>query len=185
MRKLLLVGFLAAGCAGSHAASNQLAGASGDAFHAEGIRLSRPSSWTFVATDATVAPDTLVILQGPAGAAAVSPVVEVARRKLSAIDQRKKPTSILGSMVAEMAQTFDGFETVGGPEDVTVADTSGARLALKYTEGMPDGSSVDRAARFYGLVRGDTLWVIRCIGPTDGSSDDAFDSILGSIAFDS
>ncbi len=189
MRKSLwLFSLLAlAGCGGQQASSAaaQAGPTTGDTYHNEGIKLTRPNDWTFVNADPSVAPDTLIIVQGPAGISPTAPVVEVSRRKLSAIDQRKKPISILSSMVAEMAQLFEGFETVGSPEEVQVAGTPASRLSLKYTESMPDGTEAAHAARFYGIVRGDTIWVIRCIGPADGSAEGACENIVGSIEFGS
>jgi hypothetical protein len=188
MRALGAASFLVVvGCGGPQAASGgaQAGAPEGDTFSAEGIKLVRPGDWVFVAADPSVAPDTLVIVQGPAGVEPVAPVLEVSRRKLTAMDQRKRPSSILSSMVMEMAQLFEGFEAVGSPEDVQVAGANGARLAMKYTESMPDGSSVQRAARFYGVVRGDTLWVLRCIGPADGTAQETCERIVGGIEFGS
>ena len=56
-----------------------------------------------------------------------------------------------------------------------------AVIRLNYTESLPDGAEVKRAGQFYGIVKGGDIWVIRCMGPEDGSSDADFQAILGSI----
>ena len=67
------------------------------------------------------------------------------------------------------------------PEDIKVAGHDAARVSLKFTEALPDGTSVQRAARFYGIVDGGKIWVVRCLGPTDGSAEPAFDEIVASL----
>ncbi len=167
-------------CGGS---SSSGGGAQGGSLSREGVKVEAPSGWSFVEPDASVAKDTVIILQGPAGNEPVVPVVEIGRRALSAMDQRRKPAHVLTATVTELVQTFEGFEGTSEPADVQIAGRTGSRMDMKITEQMPDGTSAQRAARFYGVVDNDSLYLVRCLGPTDGSADSAFDAIIGSIAF--
>ena len=149
-----------------------------------GLTVSRPDGWVFVAPDKSLAPGTLVVLQGPHGEAAPAPAVEISRRPLSAMDQRKRPAVILTGLVAELAQVFEGLEGNAAPQDTQIASKPAARLDLTFSEGMPDGTSVARAGRFYGIVAEGNLWLVRCLGPADGSAGPVFDQIVSSIGID-
>lgn len=176
---LAVVGLAA--CAGSKGAAPSPTDAS---FSGEGVAVQRPESWIFVQPDHTLAADTLIVLQGPAGDEPLAPVVEISRRQLSAIDQRKKPAHLLTSLVTEVVQTFDGFDNVTPPADVTLGGVPAARVDLRFNDAQPDGTTVQRLARFYGVVHRDQMWVVRCIGPTNESHNQAFDDIVASLTFD-
>lgn len=158
-------------------------GASGGASGASAPQVSPPAGWVHIPPDSSVAPDTVAIYQGPAAEGPVAPSVEISRRELKAADRRRKPSHILTTLVTEMVQYFDGFEMIGAPEEVTLAGHSASRIKLKYTETLPDGASVDRLGRFYGVVMGGTLWIIRCMGSADGSAEADFDTIIDSLSF--
>jgi hypothetical protein len=132
--------------------------------------------------DASVSPDTFVILQGPFGEHTLAPVVEISRRGLTAADRRRDPDHVLQVLVSEMVQTVEGFETTAGPDAIEIGGRTGARIFVTLSESQPDGSSVDRSARFYGVVVGDSIFIVRCLGPKDGSADGAFDEVVGSIS---
>lgn len=186
MRKKLLVLFFPSllSCASSQSSNQPTAAADNNASNVsrDGLSVSRPSSWQFVTPDKSVAPDTVVILQGPIGDKQVlAPAVEISKRALDAAQRRRKASHVLTQMVTEVVQLFDGFEMVGSPEDMQLAGKDAARVQLKYSESLPDGGSTERAAQFYGIVDNDKIWVIRCVGPMDGSANADFDAILKSI----
>jgi hypothetical protein len=174
------------GCGGSTQAANAAPAAAPTApdaasFSQNGFTLARIDGWTFITPDGTMARDTAIILQGPEGKEALAPAVEVSRRQLTARDRRRKPSHILTQMTTEIVQTFDGFEMVGTPEDIELAGKPAAIVRIKFTESLPDGVDVQRAGRFYGLVNGENIWVIRCLGAQDGSNDGDFDKIIASL----
>ena len=65
-----------------------------------------------------------------------------------------------------------------------VGGVPAALMRMKLTEMLPDGADVERVARFYAIIQGEQMWVLRCFGPPDGSADAAFDAIVGSITID-
>ncbi len=150
-------------------------------YQAHGLSVERPSGWTFVEPDQSLAPDTAVVLQGPEAAAAMAPVVEIGRRPLNASERRFAARELMSSMVMEIVQTYDAFENVAGPEAVQVAGKPASRLTVKLTLNLPNGNDVMRLGRIYSVVDGAQIWVIRCLGPTDGSADAAFDAIISSV----
>lgn len=158
-----------------------------DSFSAHGLTVERPAGWEFITSvpDASVAPDTFVVIQGPFGEHTLAPVVEISRRELAVADRRRNPEHILQALVSEMLQTVEGFETTAGPQPAEVGGRAGASISITFTEGLPDGGSVGRSARFYGVVVGDGMFIIRCIGPQDGSADRTFDAVIGSISIGS
>lgn len=178
------------GCGGTSQGSEPSAGAvarpapDAERFSAHGMHLSRPEGWVWIAPDGSLTGDTLIVLQGPFGADEVAPAVEISRRPLDARAQRRKPSAILTQVTTEIVQVFDGFEMVGTPADIEVAGLPAAELRLRYTESLPDGQSVSREGRFYGIVHGDSIWIIRCLGAADGSHDPQFDQILTRFTFD-
>lgn len=188
---LLLLGVLAStwscgtGSAGSPGpASGPQPESNAASFSAHGLTVVRPEGWEFIAPvpDASVPPDTLIVIQGPIGDHTLAPVVEISRRELAAADRRRNPEHILQALVSEMVQTFEGFETTAGPEPAEIDGKAGTSIFMVFTEGLPDGGSVDRSARFYGVVVGDSIFIIRCIGPADKSADGAFDAIVSSVS---
>ncbi len=183
MRSLVAVTLLvfSTSCGGSQ--SGGKGAVAGDTFSEQGLAVSRPGDWTFIQPDTSVSPDTLVILQGPIGKAELAPVVEVARRPLSAAERRRPPSHILTAMVLEIVQTFDSYQDVTSPVDLKLGGHDAARIDLKFSESLPEGGSVNRSARFYGAVVGDALWLIRCLGPEDASAAPAFDNIVASVRF--
>ena len=172
-------------CGGSSASSSSAEPApmapDASSFTAHGLNVPRPDGWQFVAPDGSVAAETLVVIQGPFGAADSAPAVEISRRVLDARQQRRKPSHILTQLTMEFVQTFDGFEMIGQPEDMQVAGQPAAKILLKFTESMPDGQEIERRARFYGIVHRDSIWIITCLGASDGANDAEFDSIVGSM----
>ncbi|MEZ4273236.1 MAG: hypothetical protein R3C68_17910 [Myxococcota bacterium] len=177
---------LSCACAGSQSSSADLVHVKSDATQVtvEGFTIARPSGWAFLAPDASVGNDTVIILQGPANESALAPVVEVSRRALSAHDQRRKPAHILTQAVTEVVQLFESFESVGEPTDVEIAGLPAARLSMAFTEQLAEGGEVKRAARFYGVVHGGKIWLIRCMGAENGSTDADFQKIVQSITID-
>lgn len=154
-------------------------------FSAHGLTIKRPDGWTFIEPDASMAPDTVIVMQGPAGDQALAPAIEISRRALDARQRRRKPAHILTQMTTEIVQVFDGFEMHGSPDDIDIAGQSGAVVKLTYTESLPDGAEVKRGARFYGIVHGDSIWVVRCIGAPDGSNDPEFEAIVKTVTIQS
>ena len=154
-------------------------------YSAYGLTVDRPEGWAFVPVDASVAPDTVVILQGPVGDAPVAPAVEISRRPLNARQQRRPPSHILTQLVMEVVQSFDGFEPLGEPEELEISGTPGAKMLMRFTESLPDGIEVKRGARFYGIVHRGNIWVVRCLGSADGADDLDMDTIVGSIRIES
>ncbi|MBI3179741.1 MAG: hypothetical protein HYZ27_08765 [Deltaproteobacteria bacterium] len=185
MRTLTWVAvYMLAACGGSQSGGPaQPAAVSPDAatFSAHGMSVERPDGWMFMQPDQSLAPDTAVVLQGPVGGDMVAPVVEIGRRPLTASQRRFADSALLSSMVMEISQTYDGFETVTGPENVQVAGKAASRLVVKLTESLPNGGEVERLGRIYGVVDGAQMWVIRCVGPRDGSADKQFDAIVESL----
>ena len=153
-------------------------------FSAHGLTVERPADWQFISPvpDATVVPDTFVVMQGPAGHHTLAPAVEISHRTLQAADRRRNPEHVLQALVSEMVQILEGFETTAGPEPATVGGQPGARIFMFFTEGLPEGGSIERSARFYGVVNDEDVFIIRCIGPKDGSADGVFDAIVSSIS---
>jgi len=184
-RSLVCTTFVALGaCAGGKAASAgpAVVEPAAERVSVSGLTVVRPgSAWTFVQPDASVAPHTLVILQGQAGDKLLAPVVEISRRTLSAADQRRRTADILTTTAAELMQTFDGFEGVSAPADVQVAGRTGSRMEARYTEMLPDGPSVERVARIYAVRSGADLWLVRCLGPADKSADADFDAVVSGL----
>jgi len=179
------VPFLACGgpqsATGSADAAPAAPAADASTFSAHGMTVSRPDGWSFIPPDPTVGPDTVVVLQGPHSESPLAAAVEISRRSLSARDQRRKPAHVLTQLVTEMVQLFDGFEMVGQPEDITLAGKDAATVRLKFTETLPEGGTVERSGRFYGVIEGANIWVIRCLGAVDGSDDAAIEQVIASI----
>jgi hypothetical protein len=187
MKKLLTVVGLAAamGCAsGAKDAKPAAVAADASSYSAYGLTIDRPPQWTFVQPDASVAPDTQVILHGPLyGTSTLVPTVEVARRPLTAADRRRAPSQILTALVTEIAQTFDGFEAQGTPQDVEVGGKKAARMDVGLTESLSDGTEEKRSAQLYAIVDGEQLWVVRGFGPADGSANDSITNVVKGIKF--
>jgi hypothetical protein len=150
---------------------------------AAGVEVDPPAGWKLVAPDASVVSDTVLVVQGPLGASDLRPAVEMSRRELSAADRKRKPAHILTALALEIVQTFAAFDATGQPEEVEVAGLPAATLRMDLTEMLPDGTEAERSARFFAIVRGSQLWVVRCFGPRDRSADTDFDKILASISF--
>ena len=155
----------------------------GKTFSEHGLTISRPEGWVFIQPDSSVGPDTVLLMQGPIGDATLAPTVEISRRTLTASQQRRKPSHILTQMTTEIVQYFDGFEMIGAPEDLKLGGVDASQLSLKYTETLPDGEAVPRLGKFFGIVRGQYIWVIRCMGSPDGSNDGDFDKVLATVSF--
>jgi hypothetical protein len=148
-----------------------------------GLTLTRPDGWQFVAADKSLSPDTVVVLQGPLGDAALAPVVEVGRRPLSAADRRHQPEHILAATTVEFMSLLQSFATESEPREITLGGRPASVMRAQITEMLPTGATEDRLARFYATVDGEQVWLVRCLGPRDGAADTAFDAIIGSIAF--
>lgn len=148
--------------------------------------MSRPDGWIFVAPDGSTTKDTIVVLHGPiAGDAALRPTIEIGRRQLTVRDQRRSPAHLLTPVVTEVMQLFEGAGGVTAPEDVTVAGQPAARVKAQFTESLPDGREVQRAAEFYGVVHGDSIWILRCFGAGDGSEATDCMRVAASLSFGS
>jgi hypothetical protein len=143
--------------------------------------MERPEDWQFVAPDTSVASDTLVILQGPIGTQVLAPVIEISRRPLEAADRRRSVEHLLTATTLELVQTFSAFADVSEPQNITLAGQPAAVIEMKLTEQLPDGLEVERSARFYGLMHSGAMWIIRCLGPADGSLGADFDAIIRTI----
>ncbi|MBC7794406.1 MAG: hypothetical protein H7Z43_11940 [Clostridia bacterium] len=185
MKSLLVaIALLAASCGG---AQNNGKPASIDAdaseYKAYGLTVERPPQWTFVTPDASVATDTLVILQGPIGNSTLAPVVEVARRTITASDRRRAPAQILAAMITELGQTFDGFEADGTVQECEVGERKGSRINVHLTESLSDGTEERRAAKMYVIVDGEQIWVLRALGPGDGSADGQLENVVSRMHF--
>lgn len=176
--------FAAVGCGGgSRDGKPPAVHAEADEYTAYGFTVERPPQWTFVAPDTSVAADTVVILQGPIGNTTLAPVVEVARRPMTAADRRRAPAQILSAMITELGQTFDGFEAQGGVEDVEVGKRKAARINVNLTESLSDGTEERRAAKLYAIVDGEQIWVVRAMGPGDGSAGNQLDHVVSLMHF--
>lgn len=153
-----------------------------ETFSAHGLTVGRIDGWSFLQPDGSVGQDTVVVLQGPFDDAALAPAVEISRRALDARNQRRKPAHILTEVVTELVQIFDGFEMIGTVDDVQLGGKPGAMVRMRYSESLPDGAQAERLGRFYGVVNGGNIWIIRCMGASDGSNDAEFDRIVASLA---
>lgn len=147
------------------------------------MTVARPSDWVFVPADKTVFPDTVVLLQGPIGKAKLAPVAEIARRPLSAADRRRSASHILTALATEIVQSFESFDATGAPVDTEIGGRPAARLDMSLVEALPEGGSEDRKGAFYGVVDGEQIWMVRCLGPSDGSADESCQKIVSSIRF--
>jgi len=187
-RLLTLLTVSATACASSGAASsgsNSSFEADASTITVQGLTIQRLQGWNFVKPDASVGKDTVVVMYGPQGQQQLAPAVEVTLRKLTARDQRRKPLHILTQMMTEIVQLFEGFEAIGGPSEMKIGGAPGARLDMKITESLSDGGEVQRVGRFYGIVHQGRIWLIRCLGSTDGSHDPDFDQLIQSLSVDS
>jgi hypothetical protein len=177
---------LAAACGGAQSSSAPAAAAVTDPnasqASAHGLSLSRPEGWKWIQPDGTMAADTIMVLQGPFGEDALAPAIEVSRRGLDASQARRKPSHILTQLMMEVVQLFDGYEMLGTPEDIEMAGVPAARIKLKFNESLPDGGQIERGAVYYGIVQGDNIFVIRCLGDSKGSHDAEFDTILKTVS---
>ena len=186
---LLTLGSVSLSCAGGTATSAPSAGAvpavaaDASSFSAHGLTVQRPDGWRFVSPDSTVPPDIVAMLQGPAGSHALAPVVEIARRPLGAADSRTNPERILVTTALELQQTAQGFDLQASPTEITLAGNPASVLRATVTELLPTGEEEKRALRIYATVHGSQVWLVRCMGPQDGSADADFDAVVGSLAF--
>lgn len=173
---------LSAGCASSATTGEGLEPRA-PAFSQGPMRVERPDQWQFVAPDDSVAADTVIILQGPVGDHLLAPVIEISRRPLTAADRRRRPVHLLTSLMTETVQYFAGFEVKGEPQPLEVGGKPGAQVRMRLTEMLEDGQTVARRAQFYGVVTGGDMWLIRCIGPADGSVSGVFSQVIESLSF--
>ncbi len=167
--------------AGATAAATVSAEAS--TWSAHGLTVGRPDGWQFIAPDQSLSPDTVVLLQGPIGDHALAPVVEIGRRPLTASDRRVRSDHILTATTVEFMQLLNSFTADSEPQEINLGDRPAAVMRAQITEMLPNGAIEERQARFYATVDVDQVWLVRCLGPRDGSADTAFDAIIGSLAF--
>jgi len=177
------------GCASTNHEGGATAAAALDAqagsLSADGLTVTRPDGWQFAAPDSSLAKDTVISMTGPLGEHVLAPAIEVGRRPLSVSDRRLQPSHILLPLTLEIVQFFESFDMVGSPEDIQVAGLPAALVRVNFTEMTADGQEVSRSARIYGIVNDDQVWVIRCMGPADGSSDQTFDAVINTLAIES
>ncbi len=147
-----------------------------------GLTVDRPDGWKFVEPDGSVAKDTVMMLIGPPGTRPVAPVVEFGRRALDAAAQRKGSAEVLSVVVAEIVATYDGFKTDGPPTEIDIAGYKGRRLTVDFTEVTIEGTDVLRHGRVFAFVTDADIWIIRCMGPADGSAAKDFDAVVASIS---
>lgn len=146
------------------------------------LTIERPEGWRFIAPDAAASRDTVLVLQGPSQGAERAPVVEIERRPLSLNDQREPPAALLQALVESILQTAEGFSVVEQPTDVQVAGKAARRLRLLLERNEETGVASTFGVLVYGIADGDQLWILRLVGPTDGSADAKLDEVLASLS---
>lgn len=182
--RVVALAILLGGCASSSSGGKPASiKADADDYSAYGLTVERPPQWTFVTPDASVSADTVVILQGPIGSSTLAPVVEVARRPMTAADRRRAPAQILSAMITELGQTFDGFEAKSGVQETEVGKKRAARVDVNLTESLSDGTEEKRSAKLYAIVDGEQIWVLRAMGPGDGSADGQLENVVNRMHF--
>jgi len=149
-----------------------------------------PQGWMEVPVDGSVGKDTIMVLHGPHGSASLVPVVQVARRTLTAMEQRPAVSVVLRTFMSEHTQMLDGFEVLEGPTPIAVQGRDAAVVSIKFTEtylgdnvatGAAEG--VERFGKFYAVYATDSVWLIRCMGAANKESSGDFDAIVSSLTF--
>ena len=166
---------------GSGAAAGDLKALSFSAF---GLTVTRPADWTFVAPDATSSKDAVVLVVETPADRRFGASVEIGRRPLSAADRQQPAAEVLALLKTELVETAQGFGGSAAVQETMVAGLPAVRSQFKMTETFLEGGEMERAGRLVALVYRGDVWMIRALGPADGSGDASIDRIVASIALE-
>lgn len=146
-----------------------------------GLTLQIPNGWTAQAAEPIAGWPTVVSVSSNAHGKSLA-LLEIVRRSESDPDIKRRPAAHhVTELVLAWSGAFAGIDVSDGPQEAALAGKSATLIRAELTTEAVDGTEVVLSARFYGFKAAAAAWVVRAIGPADGSADPDLDAMLASM----
>lgn len=155
--------------------------ANGGRIEAHGLTLRAAAGWTPQSAEPVAGWPIVVSVSSGAHGESLA-LLEIARRPETDPDIKRRPAEhLVTELVLAWSGTFASIDASGGPEAATLAGEAATLIRATVTTLAVDGTDLLHTARFYGFKAAGAAWVVRAIGPADGTADADLDAMLASV----